>query len=758
MWSKIIMAIFSVILCSRRQITAVNTANNSIREDKSTAGNLRCNNGQLDYQVDRNFRDPDGVITDGVILSARIGPDNNNPQCQATAASSGFTLSLTYTQCGFRTTEAPPFVTYANDVYFAVRHTTTSGDAVTVSAVRVSLACVALMGDYDGTEPFTNVVQLNGLRGNFDVTFSAYGAQEMRAVFGPSSESDVSVHVIRIELDAPFRSQYTVTADRCWATAVEDAFPGADKEFHFMTSVSCNIAEYLVNIVRDNPAKQTIEVAQFEFADVTQYLYFFCDIKVCRSNANDTRCFEGCRDASKSQAKPEIPKLHAHSDDPTNGRAKNSPGTILSTDTKADAVGGLTCSGEGFSYQVNLTFLNPPGVVESVVIGSDRRKRACYARSVPSHGIQTGFQVEMPFDRCGVTVVEVDDVAVYSAEAWLAVRHPSSAGAGGREVLTGFRVPLRCDATLKSQLVGARTEYFPSVTVLPGITEGIPRDITFDVTATQELRQSFGNTGLSNIHVITVELDAEWRDTYTIIGDKCWATPTSDPATPDPNRYEFVSSVSCNVEGPDYVNLQRISPTKQVFEVAAFEFLQPTSYIFFHCEVKVCPKTGDQSRCSESCSDAFGRRSGTARNATANDFRVSSEYVKPNRTVPPHVTVGEGGAPVLQEERPLPPTTTTVAPADFSTRTLEPGTVPPETLPTITVPVTSTVEVVTGDNQDRSTSPAPGPTTGGPLTQFSSTVSGNEGEKNTATDTTRSDSGFLFVCITSLLSWHFGGM
>jgi Zona pellucida-like domain len=55
----------------------------------------------------------------------------------------------------------------------------------------------------------------------------------------------------------------------------------------------------------------------------------------------------------------------------------------------------------------------------------------------------------------------------------------------------------------------------------------------------QEVRPSFGNfITQTNVHIIKIELDEKHQADYSIIANKCWATPTPDPDSTI--RYDFL--------------------------------------------------------------------------------------------------------------------------------------------------------------------------------------------------------------------------
>ncbi|OQV24920.1 hypothetical protein BV898_01134 [Hypsibius exemplaris] len=310
------------------------------------------------------------------------------------------------------------------------------------------------------------------------------------------------------------------------------------------------------------------------------------------------------------------------------------------------ATGTLRCAGGQTEYQINFSFTDPKtkdkGIVENVRVGSLSRARPeCSARPFPAFGLQTGFSVKFSYGQCDQQAQEANDDLTLSSIALIDVRFAGPLG------LKRYQIGLKCVAHLGTS-GNVQMEYpEPIVIQLPGSEAFF--GIKFSLNISQAVRPQFGNTGETNVHIFSVELDAAFRATHTLIADRCWATATAAPDIGP--RYDFISSVSCNEIGTDYVTHRREDSYRQVFEVAGFEFEVPTSTVYFHCDVKICTAGGDQTRCSESCP----LTGASSKLATNSDFRLGSGVIHSNPDVPVYVTVSaQNGAPILAVDRPFP--------------------------------------------------------------------------------------------------------
>ncbi|OQV24926.1 hypothetical protein BV898_01138 [Hypsibius exemplaris] len=296
---KTLLSLLTLLL-----LTIVSTSGHRrgpLKADIVAAGNLRCDAETAEYRVDRMFTDPLTNVT-GSVESMVVGPvgpaGSGNVECQAVGAQTGWAVVAPYTACGFHAVKSGEFVSLTTNAFLNVR--TKGGGLIRVT---VLLSCVAYSAD-TGTETDGGnipVEPLSDITASFDITVTTRGTQEFWSSFGNTGETDV--HSISIELDEPFRQNYTLAADRCWATATPN--PQVGPFFPFISTVSCNeLGPDFVVDRRDSPAKQVFDVASFQLSVNSPFLYFHCEVNVCRNNGELERCREGCKNPAKAGGKP----------------------------------------------------------------------------------------------------------------------------------------------------------------------------------------------------------------------------------------------------------------------------------------------------------------------------------------------------------------------------------------------------------------------------------------------------------------------
>ena len=113
------------------------------------------------------------------------------------------------------------------------------------------------------------------------------------------------------------------------------------------------------------------------------------------------------------------------------------------------------------------------------------------------------------------------------------------------------------------------------------------------------------------IHAGITLMDGE--DALVLFAEKCWATPTADPA--DPVQYVFLDNKCSAVDVAGIFNLGENGISRQAqFNLQSFEFDgHPDGVIYLHCHANVC--NTEIEDCSHSCatrkrrSNNRGRRS-----------------------------------------------------------------------------------------------------------------------------------------------------
>ncbi|OQV23528.1 hypothetical protein BV898_02645 [Hypsibius exemplaris] len=283
------------------------------------------------------------------------------------------------------------------------------------------------------------------------------------------------------------------------------------------------------------------------------------------------------------------------------------------------ARGCLICQSGEFEFRLphndimNIIFVDPSivqgAVFEKVQIGRNVSDVDCLAAIFPAVGnpvLQSSHAIVLPYSKCGV----------YQRSR--------------------LRLPLTCQGSALVP-VAPHTQYFQTIQNLTGLIGGF--EATFSAKTSQTVRP-FGNLNYVNVYTINITLDELHRDLYAINGHRCWATATSDPNSS--NRFDFLGVRSCNFRGPNHVVVHRVSTHTVVYEVADFEFHEPSETTFFHCEVNTCLRNHeDEARCEEDCS-ATGRRSGSVAGQGPN-HSMSSRASGHNPSVPPHFRLDADG-------------------------------------------------------------------------------------------------------------------
>lgn len=100
---------------------------------------------------------------------------------------------------------------------------------------------------------------------------------------------------------------------------------------------------------------------------------------------------------------------------------------------------------------------------------------------------------------------------------------------------------------------------------------------------------------------------------------------------------------SCKQLSDEHVLTSRNGTHQVKYEVAGFRFETPAPTLFFYCEINVCVKDGDQTRCEESCPSPSNRNAKSQKGGP--DYLLTSAPISPNPAVVPVFVVDQAGNP-----------------------------------------------------------------------------------------------------------------
>jgi len=296
--------------------------------------------------------------------------------------------------------------------------------------------------------------------------------------------------------------------------------------------------------------------------------------------------------------------------------------------------GNLRCNGvhadfrlfdaEIYSYAfVDPSQMEPGTYVEAVWMGPN--KAGCsasrYPRIVNSAVPANSFTIIVDYKTCGFKTSSNSQIITYRNEASATLRLPSPPGQPGVIRRRTFKIPVACNGAANTDMTSTPVQYFEHIIGLPGAIGDF--QVTFGALSRQYIRPIFGNQNDVSTYSLQLSLDPEYRDHYTILANKCWITPTADPA--DPVRYQFLEPQGCNKLGGEMVIAERRVNGELVYDVAdvTFDVAEDAPAYYFHCEVNICQK-GLENRCQPICRNSPRRLAARADDINQSDRLLSS--------------------------------------------------------------------------------------------------------------------------------------